>query len=87
MRTPESSASVLADVIGDNIRTLERYYIHTADKSRREAIATLPMATDPKATPEASPTNAERLASIREHIASAEIPEPCQQRLRALAGT
>lgn len=79
--------SVLADVIGDNIRTLERYYIHTADKSRREAIEALPMAAAPKAIPQASPTDAERLASIREYIKSAEIPEPFRERLRALAGT
>ncbi len=76
--------SVLADVTGDNIRTLERYYIHTEDGARRDAIAALP-SPSPSAIGTA-PKDAERLAMVKVYIETADVPEEVKRKVVELAG-
>jgi len=43
--------SLLADILGDNIHTLQKYYIHASDESRRQVLAALPSVKQEPATP------------------------------------
>ena len=63
--------SLLADILGDNIATLQKYYIHASDESRRKVIDALPSVQSLPAASTTKKSDSDKLKQIADILQQA----------------
>ncbi len=71
----------LAAILGDNVATLEKYYVHISTEAKERAIASLPTLADKRRLATGEPTDADRIAKAVRILKTMKIPVKAKKRL------